>query len=305
MNYPMMSYLMMRDNRDSRDYMNSRDNRRDYADMNDGRNPYGSHGGYVSSSRRGRDRADGGDYADSRDYADYRGYGDREPSSGDNYSAYPRYNHTRSGRDYERGDQRGGDYGYPFMVRGEIDMRGDMARGDGHHYPMYPMHQPMYGGFDMRRDYGDYGPDGSGKEYYIRSRDAMDYGMDSRDYRDYNDGRDYRDYADYNKKKHFLKDSELEQWAEKLKKEVEEKDKQFFSKEHIKKRAEEMGIKFDKFSLEEFYVTVLMMYTDYCKTLGTANMDIYLRLAKDWLCDEDVASKYGEKLAAYHQNVVK
>ena len=295
MNYPM-SYLLMRDNRDMRDMRDNRDNRdmRDYADYNDGRNPYGSKGGYVSSSRRGRDRADGGDYADYRDYADNRGYGDRESDSRDNYSSYPRYNHTRSGRDYERGDQRGGDYGYPFMVRGEIDMRSDMARGDGH----YGYHQPFYMDRGDMRDY-------SGKEYYIRSRDAMDYGMDSRrDYGDY-DMRDSRDYRDYNKKKQYLTDKEIEHWSEKLKREVEEKDKQFFTKEHIKKRAEEMGIKFDKFNLEEFYVTVLMMYTDYCKTLGTANMDIYLRLAKDWLCDEDIAVKYGEKLSAYHDYIVE
>lgn len=280
----MMSYLMMRDNRDMRDNADmarggNRDSR-DYYDREDGRNPYGSKGGYVSSSRRGRDRADGGDYADYRDYADNRGYGDGEYSSRDNYSSYPRYNHTRSGRDYERGDQRGGDYGYPFMVRGEIDMRRDG------HYPNYGM-PPMYMG-DYGMDSRDYG----GKEYYIRSRDARDYNMDSRDYRDY-------------KKKQYLSDSELEHWAEKLKKEVEEKDKQYLSKEHIKKRAEDMGVKFDKFSFEEFYVTVLMMYTDYCKTLGTANMDTYLRLAKDWLCDEDIAVKYGEKLSAYYNSIVK
>ena len=46
----------------------------------------------------------------------------------------------------------------------------------------------------------------------------------------------------------------------------------------IRKRANEMGIKFDKYSFEEFYVVVLMKYTDHCKTLGTANMDIYLKL---------------------------
>ena len=155
---------------------------------------------------------------------------------------------------------------------------------------------PMYMG-DYGMDSRDYG----GKEYYIRSRDARDYNMDSRDYRDYMDSRDYIDY----KKKQYLSYSELEHWSEKLKKEVEEKDKQFFSKEHIKKKADEMGIKFDKFNLEEFYTTVLMMYTDYCKTLGTANMDIYLRLAKDWLSDEDIAVKYGEKLAAYYNSIVK
>ena len=70
-------------------------------------------------------------------------------------------------------------------------------------------------------------------------------------------------------------------------------------------KAQEMGIKFDKFNQEEFYLTALMMYTDYCKTLGTANMDIYLRLAKDWLEDDDVSVKGGEKLAVYHDCIVE
>ena len=34
------------------------------------------------------------------------------------------------------------------------------------------------------------------------------------------------------------------------------------------------------------------------------NTDIYLKLAKAWLCDEDVALRYGEKLAAYHDYIV-
>ena len=72
-----------------------------------------------------------------------------------------------------------------------------------------------------------------------------------------------------------------------------------------KQKLMEMGLKFDKFTMEEFMVTALMMYTDYCKTLGTANMEIYLRLAKEWLCDEDVAVKYGEKLATYYDYIVE
>ena len=34
-------------------------------------------------------------------------------------------------------------------------------------------------------------------------------------------------------------------------------------------------------------------------------MDIYLRLAKDWLEDDDVSVKGGEKLAVYHDCIVE
>ena len=70
------------------------------------------------------------------------------------------------------------------------------------------------------------------------------------------------------------------------------------------KKAEEMGIKFEMFTPEEFYITTLMMYTDYCKVLGNASLDIYLRLAKAWLMDDDTQVKAGEKLAVYYDEIV-
>lgn len=305
----------------------------DYGMMGDGRNPYGSRGGYVSSRRmrrRGRDRAMGEDYADyDMDMARGRGrggdragsdYGDMARGSG-NYG-------DRAGRDYAdyedmarggRGRDRASDYGdyAGDMARGGGRGRdragdygdyesGDMARGgrDGHHRMMggqgstyYPIEamgyfSGYYGGGEE-----DFARGGRGRG---RDRAMNDYGMDY-EYDMARGGR--RDYG-YDYGGEMLEEKEIQHWTKKLEKEVEEKDKQFFTKENIKKKAEEMGIKFDKFSMEEFLVTTLMMYTDYCKTLGTANMEIYLRLAKDWLCDEDAGVKYGEKLAVYYDNIV-
>ena len=134
---------------------------------------------------------------------------------------------------------------------------------------------------------------------------------------DYNYGRDYgympyppymMDYGygrDYAQGGEYMPDKDLKMWADKLMRDVEDKDKQFLSRENIRKRADEMGIKFDKYSFEEFYVVVLMKYTDHCKTLGTANMDIYLKLAKDFFEDPDTALRYGEKLAAYYYDIVE
>ena len=236
--------------------------------MTDGRNPYGSEGGYVVSRRARGDRRMGRDYAN--DYPNR--YGDSENQ---------RLNSQRE-EDYARGR------GY-----------------DGHYEPIEIM-----GRFN-----GYYG----GAEDYARGRD-YNYGEDyargrGRDYNygnDYARGRDYgympyppymMDYASQGGE--YLSDRDLQMWADKLMRDVEDKDKQFLSRENIRKRADEMGIKFDKYSFEEFYVVVLMKYTDHCKTLGTANMDIYLKLAKDFFEDPDTALRYGEKLAAYYYDIVE
>ena len=269
--------------------------RRERMDM---RNPYGSEGGYVVPSRRGRgrDRLMMDDMArynrgeSDMDLADmtrqHQGimhdpYMPRDYETGEVYAGvddfYGREEDMARGRrtmDYARGRREragGSDYAYDYARR----------RMDGH-YPMVQGYMPIEA---MGRFTGYYGMG----EDYARRRNRRDY--------------NYYDYAgDYGEN---LGKEELEHWNKKLMKKVEEKDKQFFSKENVMRKAQEMGIKFDKFNQEEFYVTALMIYTDYCKTLGTANMDIYLRLAKDWLEDDDVSVKGGEKLAVYFDCIVE
>lgn len=224
----------------------------------------------AASRRMRRDRRSRDMNEDYNYEPDYRRYGDREHSSRMGDSASMQYDNARNRYDYERYNQHDRNYmGY-----------NDMRMYDGH----YPINEgKMYYPIEAMGTFNGYW--GSPQEDYRRDRRS--------DYR-------YHDY-DYA----MLENEDIEEWTEKLKEHVEEKDKQFFNKENLKRKANEMGIKFDKFSFEEFMVTVLMMYTDYCKTLGTANMDIYLRLAKDWLCDEDVAVKYGEKLSTYYDYIVE
>ena len=205
------------------------------------------------------------------------------------------------GRDYNYGMDMA-DFEYDYAKRGGQSNYRDYAEQDMQRYPMGNQQYRQY-----NRDYGYMGDEHYGKTYYpIEAMGTFSgyYGMGEQDYGRYDmRGRGYYDYAgDYGE---TLNNEELSHWTKKLMKEVDEKDKAFFSKEHILKKAQEMGIKFDHFNEEEFIVTVLMMYTDYCKTLGSANMDIYLRLAKDWLMDEDVAVKHGEKLAVYHDCIVE
>ncbi|MGN0961023.1 MAG: hypothetical protein ACI4PF_02345 [Christensenellales bacterium] len=200
----------------------------------DGRNPYGSRGGYITY---------------------------RDPRRRDRAMSEEMYNRGREPRDYEedyarRRNSRGQymrDRGaYPFEVSGEFEMY------DRHHYDPYMMGE--YGG----RDYG------------------YDYAYDE----------------------DVMSKQELDQKYYQLLGEVEESEKEKFSKERILKRAEEMGIKFDKFSPESLVVATVMVYTDYCKTLGKGNLDTYILLAKDFLIDPDSKLKGDEKLTAYFDYVV-
>lgn len=163
--------------------------------------------------------------------------------------------------------------------------------------------------YDREYDYGygtrestsrDYNYDhGSTREYSGYYGDTP-FRMNARSqYYPYDMRRDYSDGQE-----DYLSDREIEEWTRRLLNEVDEKDKDMLHKEKVMKRAEEMGIKYDKFTPEEYYLVVLMTYTDYSKTLGNANIDTYLRLAKDWMCDDDIRHRYSDKLALYYDYIV-
>ena len=58
------------------------------------------------------------------------------------------------------------------------------------------------------------------------------------------------------------------------------------------------------FGEKELEVATLMVYTDYKRTIGK-NPDMAIRLAYDWLTDDDVAVKGAEKLAVYYDCIVE
>ena len=240
------------------------------------RRPYGYPMDFARGGRRmgrmsgrGRDRGMGeNDYA-RREYLGSNS-GQYDSMAGD--YTYSQQDMARNRRDYESGRQYDMGYGY----------------GDGH----YPMSE--------------------GKTYFpIEAMGTFNgyYGMPEQDYarggRDYGYSRMGYDYAgDYGEK---LSKEELEHWKKKLLKEVEEKDKQFFESQMIPQKARQMGIQMKDYNEEELCVATLMVYTDYCKTLkplAGANMDIYVKLARDWLEDEDSAVKGGEKLAIYYDCII-
>lgn len=167
-------------------------------------------------------------------------------------------------------DSREQDYRYGDRPYDESDYAryGDSAMRDRHYMGNYSVP------FEVSGRYG--------RQYYVPDH-RMDYGEEPT----------------------HLSEHELKEWAERLLQSVEPHYKSVVEKERVLKRADELGMRFEHFNKDEFYVTVLMLFTDFCKTLGANNIDTYLKLAKDWLCDDDIAIKYGEKLAVYHDDIVK
>lgn len=138
-----------------------------------------------------------------------------------------------------------------------------------------------------------------------RSYDGTTYG----DYRSYgNDYRSYNDSASYgndNRRRDYGREDNLEVWKHRLMKEIDEKGKQMFRMDSFIKRAEDMGIRFDRFSPEELHVTAVMLYSDFAEALGNMPVDTYIKMAKAWLCDPDAAVRYGDKLEAYQKHIVQ
>lgn len=218
---------------------------------------------------------------------------------------------TRRGRGRSRRMDRGMDYGYDMRGgemrgnRGRRDM-GSYPEMDGHHYPM---HGGRMGGYEPVEFMGyctgyagakeDYGYDMGYKNYNMRG--GRDYGYPMREphYPPYDYG--YDDYGDYGE---TLSEKELEHWCEKLKKHLDDQEKQMFHKDMIAQKAKQMGGQMKNFGEKEVEVVTLMLYDDYKKTLGRSP-DVYIKLAFDWLNDEDAELKGAEKLATYYFCIVE
>lgn len=176
----------------------------------------------------------------------------------------------------------------PYGSRGGYirDSRRDYDYDYGYEEDFSRGRDRAYGRGDSRRDYDyDYDYDMRRRDYDMRRRD---YDMRGRDYH----------------KSRMLNEEDIEEWTRKLSEQLEPKEKPLFKMDEVIKKAETMGIRFDKFSPYEFYVTVLMMLTDYKKSISSLSPEMYIKLAKDWLCDEDSSVKYGEKLAAYYNHII-
>ncbi len=291
----------------------------------DGRNPYGSQGGYVTSGRR-----DGLMMDDMRAYQQGTYTGDfasmveqNQPLRHDPYMPrdYAMDDYARRERDMARrnydmargqgGSRQGGnraDYGSGMPYAGVPDF----YRQHGEEYDMARGSRRADYGYDSRRN--DYGYDGhhmpmhaQGMTYYpIEAMGTFNgyYGMNQQDFArgqgGYNQGR-RRDYGDYGE---TLSEEDLDKWCKKLKGQLDEREKQMFSKEAISRHARQIGKQMDGFGEKELEVATLMVYTDYKQSIGQ-NLDLAVRLAFDWLNDKDAAVKGAEKLAIYHDCIIE
>lgn len=206
------------------------------------------------------------------------------------YDSRMDYGHPYPERDYRYDNRDYRDYG-PSDYNSGLKYNREHTRNDM--YEMYGtgMIQPI----KYDREEGMYKKDHRIDYRGNYRRDyGMDYRMDSR--RDYGDYRgDYRDYAtesDYGNEEEEYKKL-LHEWTEKLKK----KDRIKVSKEQVLRQAKNMKIEFKDFDEEEFYAIYLMHISDYPEKSNDYNY--YISMAKDWLEDDDVYYKGGDKVCSY------
>lgn len=145
-----------------------------------------------------------------------------------------------------------------------------------------------------RRDY--YGRNDRNYPHDMPERYQYPSTMDYRDYATYPGYSSDYDYSDskYDQEYH----NDLKRWAGKLKR----KDRFQIDKEQVLRRAKEMGIEFNEYDEEEFYVTYLMHISDYESVSNDYNT--YISMARDFLEDDDIKSSPSEKLCKYYYAIV-
>ena len=205
----------------------------------------------------------------------------------------------RNGRDMRNpyGSQGGyvvsgrrSDYGYERM--------GDMARnrqyGGSNNDRFYPMYDFAEGGNynQSNRQSNDYY--GNMNYYPVRRKGTFDYNTYGSDF-DYDMARG-RDYAENEFK---LTPTEIRKWEKELKK----NGGSAFTVDQIMQVAQQHGIRFDEFTPELLTVIANMMYSDYKDTVK-GDISMYVKLAKDFLCDEDFDGEPEEKAYLYYNAIV-
>ena len=219
---------------------------------------------------------------------------------------------SRRDRGMDYGDMRG--RGYEMAEHHNVGMHdnnypnrmGGMAHGDYGYDGHYGSHGGRTGGYEPVEFMGYCtGYAGSKEDYgYPMYGDMRGRGRDM-GYRNYDmrGGRDYGydDYGDYGE---TLSEKELDHWCEKLKKNLDDQEKQMFHKDTIAQKAKSMGMQMQGFGEKELEVVTLMLYDDFKHTLGR-NPDTYIKLAYDWMNDQDAELKGATKLAVYHDEIVE
>lgn len=241
--------------------------------VRDGRNPYGSRGGYVTSRDPRRSRRDRGEY-DEPDYMDSR----YERADGHYHREYDEYPHEEMRGSFELDRRHYGrdmDYDCDYDDMRDYRGRGRMGRG-------------------MRGDYGDDYDDMRD----MRGRRRNSRGQFMRDRRDYgeDDDDDYR-----------LTKRDIKEWE----RDMENSDGTrgaHFEKEMIDQKAMQMGIDPKKYGEGVLCVITNMYYSDYCavaKKFGVDRIEFYIEMAKAFLEDKDFDGDGAEKAFIYFKAIVE
>ena len=223
-----------------------------------------------------------------------------------------RYTRTRDYLSRHARDMRARDMRNPYGSRGGYvvsDRRGgrDYEHGSMAGSDMASNREYNTGSLD-RNYYGRDFEMGSRSSEYDReySRDGANYGYDMNyypvrrsGYFNYNtyggDMRNGRDYADNDYK---LTPTEIRKWDKELKNEGAP-----FSVDQVRQVAQQHGIRFDEFTPELLTAVANMMYTDYKDTVK-GDISMFVKLAKDFLCDEDFDGEPEEKAYLYYTAIV-
>lgn len=207
-----------------------------------------------------------------------------------------RRNRYLEDRAMRRSDYRGGrDYARGGMRRDMTDMRNPYGSRGG-----YVSSDRMNRGRDYGMDYEYNYPESTDRRSdYNYSNDYARNGYDYH-YQQYREPYRFMDFKgeDYdNEEKEYYE--HLKKWIEKLK----HKDTRFnVNKEQIIRQSRNMGVKFEDYNEDELYATYLMLLSDFPKV--SADYNVYIGLAKQWLEDDDAALKGSEKLCKYLYAIV-
>ena len=152
----------------------------------------------------------------------------------------------------------------------------------------------------------------------------MDYeqsGQSSRDY-DYEQDGHYGNYrpiedmgyfngyydmgSDYDMRRdggYKLSTKDIKKWEKELENADGTKGKKWET-DQIRQVAQQMNIHFDEYRPETLTAVANMLYSDYCKVLGS-DMMIYVKLAKAFLEDDDFEGEPEEKAMLYYKCIVQ
>ena len=191
----------------------------------------------------------------------------------------------RGGRDYEQGTMGGSSMG--------ADREYNSSGYDRANYGHDMAFSGRSGEYDReyRSNDGNFGYD---MTYYpVRRVGSFDYNTYGGDYN--YDMRGGRDYASNDYK---LTPTEIRKWDKELKNEGAP-----FSVDQVRQVAQQHGIRFDEFTPELLTAVANMMFTDYKDTVK-GDISTFVKLAKDFLCDDDFDGEPEEKAYLYYTAIV-